>query len=147
MSVEKKKELNLVDPNDTFKVSKRHAIRIASFLKKGRSDKEKAAIERKKQLNAPLQEHKKLNDKPTKADFDIHFDPSTHARKKKPPQEQPPTEELINEENWVPLCKGKIWLDPCTAMTNIAEKLKRPGKPHPLQQWLLLGGWQNMKSP
>ena len=65
------------------------------------------AIECEKQLNAPLEEHKKC-DKPTKADFDIYFNPSTYARKKKPPQEQPPAEAVENEDpNYVPLHKGK----------------------------------------
>ena len=106
--VEKKKELDLANPNNTFKVSKKAHHPCCKLSPKCKSDKEKAVIECEKQLNTPLQEHKKSNNKPTKADFDIHFNPSTHARKKKPPQKQPQAEKAVNKDpNYVPSHKGK----------------------------------------
>ena len=77
----------MVDPDDTFKVSKKAHHPHCKLSQKRKTDEEKAAMECEKQLNAPLQEHKKCNNRPTKADFDIYFNPSTYARKKEPPQE------------------------------------------------------------
>ena len=81
--MEKKKGLHLVDPNNTFEASKKAHHPHCKLSQKCKSDEEKAAIEREKQLNDPLQEHKKLNNEPTKADFDIgyhSFDSKTESQ-------------------------------------------------------------------
>ena len=66
ISVEKKKELDLVDPDNTFKVSKKAHHPHCELSQKRKTDEEKAAIERENQLNAPLQEHKNVITGPPK---------------------------------------------------------------------------------
>ena len=116
----------MADPNNTYNVLKKAHHPHCELSQKRKTDEEKAAIEPEKQLNTPLQEHKKSNDKPTKADFDICFNPSTHARKKKPPQEQLPAEKADNKDpNHVCPSKNE---DPARALHNCVKHCRKNKK-------------------
>ena len=91
-------------------------------------------------MNAPLQDHTKLNVKPTKADIDLCFNPSTHARKKKPSQEQPQTEEVINEDpNYVPPHKGKDLAGALHHCVKHCRKTKKTRKTTPITMMAFAG--------
>ena len=87
-----------------------------------------------------------MNDKPTKADFDIHFNPSMRARKKKPPQEQPPAEEAINKDpNYVPPHKGKDLAGALHHCVKHCRKTKKTRKPTPIAMMAFARGMHSIR--